>query len=144
MHMSDSSSGFRAIEANHELLGSRWFYCEDKPELLFTDNETNNQRLFHTPNPSPFVKDGINSCVVEGNPNAVNPKHTGTKAAARYILKVRPRSEAVIRLRLTDMAPGSANKPFGREFDSIFNTRKKEADEFYAEALPQKRLPTKR
>ena len=68
---------------------------EDKPELLFTDNETNNQRLFHTPNPSPFVKDGINSCVVEGNPNAVNPKHTGTKAAARYILKVRPRSEAV-------------------------------------------------
>jgi hypothetical protein len=136
MHSIDSPKGFRVVLATHTELGSRWLYCEGEPELLFTENETNNERIFQKPNASPFVKDGINNFVVEGKANAVNPAHTGTKAAARYILKVEPRSESVIRLRLRNTTADGAHPPFGREFDSIFSSRKREADEFYAEVLP--------
>jgi hypothetical protein len=56
--------GTRAIAASHPDLGERWLYFEGDAPLLFTENETNNQRLFGTPNASPYVKDGINECVV--------------------------------------------------------------------------------
>jgi len=72
------------IETEHEALGPRWLYCEGAPELLFTENETNGERLWGEANPSPYVKDGINACVVDGEKDAVNPAAVGTKAAARY------------------------------------------------------------
>src|SRR3970282_2127946 len=55
-----TSARTSVIEASHPTLGERWFYCEAPTELLFTENETNNQRLFGIGNASPFVKDGIN------------------------------------------------------------------------------------
>jgi hypothetical protein len=61
LHMIDAPRGLRTIVVTHETLGSRWLYCEGDPQLLFTENETNTQRLFNTPNASPFVKDGINN-----------------------------------------------------------------------------------
>ena len=60
-------------------LGERYMYCEGDVPLLFTENETNNQRIFGTPNPSPYVKDGINDYVVDGKQDAVNPQNTRTK-----------------------------------------------------------------
>ena len=63
-------------------------HCEGTPRLLFTENETNNERIFGTPNASPYVKDGINDYVVAGRQDAVNPNQTGTKAAAHYQLDV--------------------------------------------------------
>ena len=82
------------------------------PRLLFTENETNNERLFGTANPTPYVKDGINDYVVAGRQDAVNPNHTGTKAAAHYQLRVGAGATAVIRLRLSNVAHG-AEDPFG-------------------------------
>jgi hypothetical protein len=62
----------------------RFLYCDRVVPWLFTENETNNQRLFRTPNPSPYVKDGINNYLVNGQKDAVNPKKSGTKTAAHY------------------------------------------------------------
>jgi hypothetical protein len=68
--------------------------------LLFTENDTNLQRLFGAPNASPYVKDGINDYVVNGASGAVNPARTGTKAAARYALTLAPGETRTVRLRL--------------------------------------------
>jgi hypothetical protein len=70
------------VEASHAELGDVSLHCEGKPHLLFTENETNNERIFGTPNATPYVKDGFNSYVVSGKQEAVNPRQTGTKAAA--------------------------------------------------------------
>jgi hypothetical protein len=71
-----------AIAATHPLLSELVLFCEGEVPLLFTENETNNERLFPGhPNASPYVKDGINNCVVQGNQGAVNPEKQGTKVA---------------------------------------------------------------
>ncbi len=141
VHMAGSPHTVRTMIAEHEVLGTRYFYCEDEPELLFTENETNNQRLFNSPNASAFVKDGINDYIVNGRRDAVNPEHTGTKAAAHYVLHVPPRGESVIRLRLRHTAVDGAEGPFGNRFEQVFAARKREADEFYAEILPSNATP---
>src|SRR5689334_2219689 len=99
------------IELNEADLGKRWLYCEGAPELLFTENDTNTQRLFNFTNNSPYVKDSLNEYVVHGNEEAVNPEQRGTKAAANYKLTIAPGATATIRLRLT-------NKPL--ENDAAF------------------------
>jgi len=99
----EGAPGTRAIAATHPILGEYYLYCEGDAPLLFTENETNNSRLFpEYPNPSPYVKDGINNYVVHGQQSAVNPEKTGTKVSAHYRLKVGPGQSAVVRLRLTD------------------------------------------
>jgi hypothetical protein len=129
------SAGDRAlIEAEHEALGPRWLYCEGMPDLLFTENETNSMRLYRVPNPSPYVKDGINDYVVEGRKDAVNAEQAGTKAAARYRFEVAPGAAVSVRLRLTNTP--LAERPFGREFDATVGQRIREADEFYATVIP--------
>ena len=120
------------IELNEPQLGRRRLYCENPQELLFTENETNVQRLFNAPNGSRFVKDGINDYVVHGAAGAVNPDRVGTKAAASYGLKIDPGQTAAIRLRLTDQT----TQPFGPQFDQIFAQRIREADEFYESITP--------
>jgi hypothetical protein len=134
-------SGGPVAIAESETLGSRYLYCDGTPELLFTENETNKKRLFNGNNASPFVKDGINDYIVNGAHGAVNPALTGTKAAAHYLLKLKPHEEAVIRLRLRDTAIAAAGKPFGSEFDEVFGERKREADDFYGSILPSNGTP---
>src|SRR5262249_51481240 len=107
----------------------------DRPELLFTENETNAERLFAAPNRTPYVKDGIDSHVVHGNAGAVNPDRVGTKCAARYRLALEPHSSAVVKLRLNRRSP-AAGATIGSDFDAIFEARKQEADEFYRTIIP--------
>src|SRR5919109_2302404 len=66
-------NGVEAIEVDHHYYGKRVLYCEGSPEPLFTENDTNNQRLYGIDNTSPYVKDGINDCIVHGAHEAVNP-----------------------------------------------------------------------
>jgi hypothetical protein len=84
------------IETSHTELGSFMLHCDGNPQLLFTENDTNNERLFGTPNATPYVKDGINDHVVSGREDAVNPNQTGTKAAAHYQLNVGAGQTAII------------------------------------------------
>src|SRR5215469_10148858 len=135
-----------AIEAYHPTYQKRWLLCEGSPEVLFTENETNNERLFGVPNRSPFVKDGIHSYIVHGTRAGVNPEPIGTKCAAHYPLRIESGASATIRLRLTDQPPSVVRQSapaivvdgvhaFGDEFDEVFAARLREADEFYARRL---------
>ena len=119
-----------AIELNEPELGRRWLTYDGNPELLFTENETNNQRLFSAPNSSEFVKDGINNYVVNGIQHAVNPNHEGTKASANFTLLVESGQTATIKLRLSN-----SRKHFA-DFDEIFKHRLLEADQFYSTVIP--------
>ena len=76
--------GLSVVGASHADLGERFLYCEGEAPLLFTENETNNERLFGTPNLTPYVKDAFHNYLVHGQTQAVNPEMTGTKAAALY------------------------------------------------------------
>jgi hypothetical protein len=127
--------GVQAVAVSHADLGERYLYCEGDVPLLFTENETNNARLFGTPNASLYVKDGINNYVVQGNHNSVNPEKTGTKSAAHYQLIVGARQTATIRLRLSELAPAAMGEPF-KSFAEIMQTRQREADEFYESIIP--------
>jgi hypothetical protein len=128
---------FRVVAASHTQLGERYLYCEGDVPVLFTENETNNQRIFGTPNANLYVKDGINDYVVYGKQGGVNPDYTGTKAAAHYTVSVPPGETATIRLRLSDMAPATMDDPF-KSFAQIMQARQREANEFYRAITPQR------
>src|SRR5262245_16690023 len=131
----ETRTGASVLAASHPELGNRYLYCEEASSLLFTENETNNERLFNSPNESRYVKDGINDYIVNGRRDAVNPAKSGTKAAAHYQVTVGPGSTEVIRLRLCDTAVDN-RRMFGSEFDAIFDSRIREADEFYQALTP--------
>ncbi len=127
--------GAQTIAASHAVLGTRFLYAEGDVPLLFTENDTNQERLFGQPNASPFVKDAFHNYVISGNHGAVNPTQTGTKSAAHYQLNVGAGKTATIRLRLTDTAPGAMGNPF-RDFSSVLEARRKDADNFYKSITP--------
>ncbi len=127
-------AGWQAIEAEHPTLGRRWLYVEGAAELLFTENETNRERLYGVPSETAYVKDAFHEYVVHGRTDAVNPVRVGTKAAVHHRLVLRAGDSTTVCLRLTDAAPNG--QPFGRAFDAVFERRRQEADEFFAEIVP--------
>ncbi len=154
--------GILSVESQHWQYGKRWLLATGQPELLFTENETNNARLFNGRNRSPYVKDAFHEYVIRQNQSAVNPDQIGTKMAAHYVLDIAPGQSALLKLRLTDLEPlssmdinanvaGTISSPahqeraeevpgtndFGAGFDRLFELRKTEADEFYASRIPQ-------
>ena len=131
----DASAEAAAIKLDHYYYGSRWLYCEGSPALVFTENDTNNQRIFDYENPSPYVKDGINDFVVHGVKTAVNPNDYGTKAAAHYVSTVASGETMIVRLRLSPTAPASAERLNGT-FDTQIAQQRAEAEEFYRTVVP--------
>src|SRR6185503_2910239 len=112
----------------------------ERPELLFTENETNVERLWNAPSPHPFVKDAFHDFVIAGRRGAVNPAREGTKAAALFRLELGPGASTTLRLRLSERGaaarpggriPSAGSARFGRDFDETFRARAAEADEFY-------------
>jgi hypothetical protein len=143
LHQGASASSGSVVRAVDPVLGERYLYCEGEAALLFTENETNTQRIFGVASRNPYVKDSINDCVVHGRVEAVNPEKKGTKAAAHYRLTVGPGECQVVRLRLSDVAPagfapsnGKASALFGDHFEGVLQARLREADEFYAAITP--------
>jgi len=118
------------IEASHPTLGTRWLYSDGKKEILFTENETNSEKLFGVKNDSKYSKDAFHEYVINGKRESINPLSEGTKAGLHYKFTVEPNKSVLIRLRLTNT--DDLNAPFDKEFDSIFEERKKEADIFYS------------
>jgi hypothetical protein len=134
-----AAEGALCVEADHPTLGRRRLLCAGGPELLFTENDSNARRLWGVDAQRSYTKDGINEFVVHGAVDAVNPARTGTKVAARYRVVIPPGSPQEVRLRLTDAPSGSG--PLGAEFEAVFDARRREADEFYAEVVPDKLSP---
>ena len=127
------------IRTSHSSLGEFTLAMEpaadgSSPELIFTDNETNQQRLFGGNNRTPFVKDAFHEYVIHGREEAVNPAREGTKAAAVYRRLVPAGGKIVLRLRLTAESEWTG-KPFGSQFSNIVRDRIREADAFYAERI---------
>ena len=122
------------ISARHPQLGAWQLECEGRPQLLFTENETNSRRLFGTENPGKFTKDGINDFLLRRRPDTVNPAEVGTKAAAHYSLEIPPGDSGMVRLRLRPI--GAATPAFNGTFDEAFSLRQIEADEFYDTITP--------
>jgi hypothetical protein len=153
--------GAVSAEVQHWQYGKRWFLCEGQPQLIFTENETNYQRLFGIQSRS-YVKDAFHSFVINGDKAAVNPAQMGTKMAAVYPLLLGPGESRTLKLRLTDTGPlgfmgadsrmvGTVLPPgqpdraagvpaandFAEGFDALFALRQSEADEFYASRIPK-------
>jgi hypothetical protein len=116
-----------SLKVDHPQLEPYYLYAENPISLLFTENDTNNERLFGVPNNAPYVKDAFHRYVVQGNLGAVNPEQTGTKACALYRLTIAAGQTEVITLRLTTH---QTQQPFAN-FDAILQQRIREADEFY-------------
>ncbi|MGH8899825.1 MAG: MGH1-like glycoside hydrolase domain-containing protein [Egibacteraceae bacterium] len=130
-----TGEGEALVEIGHGALGQFFLAAEGSPELLFTENETNAERLFGAPNRTPYTKDGINDHVVSGAPT-VNPQRRGTKAAAWYRLDVPSGATVTRRLRLVARPPGPGT--LGVSFTRALEARRAEADEFYATLAPPK------
>jgi hypothetical protein len=126
-------AGSGRIEATHHDLGAYVLVCDGSPELLFTENESNAQRLWGQPNRSPHVKDAFHNYIIGGQRDAVHPAQEGTKAAAHYALDVPGGGSKTIRVRLGAAAP----KEGFRDFEQVFTDRVAEADEFYARITPR-------
>jgi hypothetical protein len=152
----------QCVEVEHWQYGKRWLLCAGQPQLLFTENQTDYERIFNVKNPTPFVKDAFHEYLIHKNKAAINPQQNGTKMAAYYPLTLSPGDSATLKLRLTDMdplgemksdskKPGSVPSPahaephdevpsandFGTGFDRLFDLRQKEADDFYASRVPK-------
>ncbi len=117
------------IHARHPSLGDMWLTSEVSAEALFTENETNTQKLFASPNGQTFVKDGIHERVLRGLADTVNPAKKGTKAALHCHRELSPKEHWVLQLRLSDAQPSDSS--FGKPFLNVLDIRRREADAFY-------------
>ena len=136
------------VSAEHKTLGRLRLLAApgpggSAPEWLFTDNETNRERLWGAPNAAAHVKDAFHDHLVVGRLDAVNPARTGTKAAAHYRVELAPGARAVLELRLhaADELDGDR---FGAGFARVFDERLREADAFYAARTPAGATPEER
>jgi Mannosylglycerate hydrolase MGH1-like glycoside hydrolase domain len=115
-------------------LGARYLYAQADGQALFTDNETNAQRLYGVPSANKYFKDAFHRAIVNGEQEAVNPANRGTKACLHYEYTVPAGGSVVVRLRLT---PEVLKDPL-KDVDQIIAQRRAEADEFYAAIHPPK------
>jgi hypothetical protein len=175
--------GSLCAEIQHWTYGKRWLLCGNtaqdaqgkafptlaKPELVFTENETNYLKLFNYRDRVPYTKDAFHEYIIHGNKQAVNPERTGTKMGAYYPCQLAAGQSVVIKIRLLDVdplgsmntdspvaelgsGPGERERPpgvpgtedFGAGFDAAFQQRLKDADEFYGAHIPKHLSPDAR
>ncbi|MEM7030703.1 MAG: glucosidase [Chloroflexota bacterium] len=115
------------IQADHPTAGTYYLYAEQPQQWLFTNNETNETKLYGTQNATPYVKDAFHRFLIDNETKAVNPAQVGTKAAAHFVHAIEAGATKTIRLRLTNMA---IEAPFDT-FEATFTQRVAEADDFY-------------
>ena len=129
-----SNAEFVRVAAEHATLGQRMLYAASHSTPLFTENETNFQRLYGTANASPYVKDSINDAIVSGDFTKANPSKVGSKVSISHELCLAPHERKTIRLRLSDRA--DVRDPLGTSFSETLARRITEADAFYAALNP--------
>lgn len=133
----DSVPGAAVIAIKEHRYGPRWLYAEGAPALLFTENETNAERMWGMRNATPYVKDSFNDYLLHAKTEAVNPDRFGSKSAAHYRTNIAPGASATFRLRMTTNDPSAQQVvPFGPEFDKTLELRRSEADQFYEHHFP--------
>jgi hypothetical protein len=136
----EAPHGTSTALVTHPDLGKFRIGFDREVPLLFTENETNEERIFGRRNANPYVKDAFDNYLVQGRRDAVNPALRGTKMAAHYELVVPAQGEVRIELRLTRLADGDGAVRMaasGPEFDAVLGQRRAEADAFYEPLLPR-------
>ena len=139
----DAAGRCAFVAVRHPTLGQFELLADGDCEWLFCENETNTRRLFGSDVGTPYAKDAIHERVVANRAEAVNPAHSGTKAAAWFKLTVPARGNAQVRIRLRPSTPGAPQTkiqnsksqiaaPFN-DFDATMDLRRREADAFYAD-----------
>ncbi len=124
-----------SVKAVHERIGDYYFYFQQPDNLLFTNNETNRQKICGEANENIFVKDAFHDAIIKGdNLAALRKKKSGTKCAPVYKLKIAGGATKTLYCRLSTTLMDDA---FTKGFQNIFDTRKQEADDFYAAILPK-------
>ncbi len=133
-----SKQGNRSLRMHHRTLGTRFLGFSGDPDVRFTENLSNLKKLYGADNPSPYCKDAFHRYLIDGE-KAVVKSESGTKAGLFYSLQLPPREEIVIRLRLSD---GESHLALNAgDFDQVFEDRRREADEFYADLAPAHASP---
>src|SRR3954453_11419140 len=134
----NGADGFATIAASHADLGVRYLHAQGSASLVFTENETNHERLFGSSNASPYVKDGINDYLIHRRSEKVNPNKVGTKASSGFFLQIPGGESRVVQLRLTSAAPKdfAEGGQFGAPFSQAIESHRNEADEFYRSITP--------
>ncbi|MGK2861354.1 MAG: MGH1-like glycoside hydrolase domain-containing protein, partial [Chitinophagaceae bacterium] len=123
------------VKAEHERLGEYYFYFQSADRRLFTENQTNTEKISGIPNESIFIKDAFHDAIVSGkNVGELSKRNTGTKFSPVYKMRVAAGATKTIYCRLSSQL---TDNPFARGFKDVFTKRKLEADEFYAAILPK-------
>ena len=124
----------RSVKASHNFLGDYYLYFQEANQVLFTENETNFEKLYNRENETEFVKDAFHEALVNGkNHEKLREKKEGTKFSPVYEYEIKAKHAEKIYLRLINKKTANA---FPENFEGIFETRKKEADEFYEAVSP--------
>lgn len=129
MYLKKIPNGYGEVKAIHYEAGEYHFYFDRPVRTLFTENETNTERLYGVPNKTPFVKDAFHTAVTNYNFDWLEKKNEGTKFAPFYEFNIAAQSSVTIKLRLSKKE--ISENPFTENFDELFDKRIKEADEFY-------------
>jgi len=122
-----------SVRADHPTLGTCFLHGARAADMLFTENDSNAERLWGAANATPYVKDAFHRHVVAGEKTAVNPEMTGTKFAARHVVTTGAGQAVTVDLVLSRAALA---KPFANP-DVVFAKREAEAGVFYDELLPE-------
>jgi hypothetical protein len=133
LRMLHHKGGIYVVESIESHLGAMFLHVEGADELLFTENDTNYERVFGARNATPFVKDAFHRLVIDGERRAVNPEMVGTKMASRHLLELGPGASQVIRLRY---ARAEMERAF-EDHEMIMQARIRDADEFYEDVMPE-------
>ena len=133
IYLKEDNEGYGMVKADHYWVGEYHLYYEKPLLTLFTENETNKERLYNQPNKTVFVKDSFHQAVIQDDYTLFDGKTEGTKFAPLYKHTIPAQSSVTIRLRLSKHALKSG--PFENDFDDIFDLRIKEADAFYHSVL---------
>jgi hypothetical protein len=131
MYLTKTPNGYGEVKALHYSAGEYYFYFERPVRTLFTENETNTERLYGQPNKTPFVKDAFHAAVTTQQFDLLKNKNEGTKFSPVYEYNIGAKSSVTIRLRLSKKS--IAQNPFDESFDKLFEKRIEEANTFYTD-----------
>jgi hypothetical protein len=116
------------LKISHSQMGDYSFYFQNTTTVLFTENETNTERLYQISNETPFVKDAFHEAVLKNDFKLFDNKQTGTKCSPVFLFNLAPDGSVIIKLRLSKEP---LQYPLSKGFDKVFDNRLKDADDFY-------------
>ena len=134
IYLQKNAEGISYVSAVHPFIGRYYLYFDQAEQLLFTENETNKEKIFSIANETPFVKDAFHTAVINNDFSIFKDKNAGTKFTPLYKVNIEPDGAARFRLRISRKK--DLQNPLGQGYDIAFANAKKDADDFYENILP--------